>query len=86
MAARRALPSIGREQVAELVNAHPSQVIFTGCGTEASNLAIRGFAAFDKSGHLVIGATEHPLVTEPAGALKKMAGAFPYFRWIARAV
>ena len=60
-----------REQVAELVNAHPSQVIFTGCGTEASNLVIKGFAALNKPGRLVIGATEHPSVAEPANSLKK---------------
>lgn len=49
-----------REQVAELVNAHPTQVIFTGCGTEASNLAIKGFAALNKPGYIVIGATVKP--------------------------
>ena len=69
--APRAAIDRAREQVAELVNAHPSQVIFTGCGTEASNLAIKGFAALHESGHLVIGATEHPSVTEPAESLKK---------------
>ena len=69
--APRAAIDRAREQVAELVNAHPSQVIFTGGGTEASNLAIKGFAALHESGHLVIGATEHPSVTEPAESLKK---------------
>ncbi|MBI5783191.1 MAG: cysteine desulfurase [Gammaproteobacteria bacterium] len=67
----RAAVDRAREQVAELVNAHPSQVIFTGCGTEASNLAIKGFAALNKPGLLAIGATEHPSVTEPAGTLRK---------------
>lgn len=69
--AARAAVDRAREQVAELVNAHPTQVIFTGCGTEASNLAIKGFAALHQPGHIVIGATEHPSVTEPAGSLKK---------------
>lgn len=69
--APRAAIDRAREQVAELVNAHPSQVIFTGCGTEASNLAIKGFAALNKPGHVVIGATEHPSVTEPAESLKR---------------
>jgi cysteine desulfurase len=69
--AARAAVDRAREQVAELVNAHPTQVIFTGCGTEASNLAIKGFAALHEPGHLVIGATEHPSVTEPAESLKK---------------
>ena len=69
--AARAAVDRAREQVAELVNAHPSQVIFTGCGTEASNLAIKGFAALNKTGLLAIGATEHPSVAEPANSLKK---------------
>ncbi len=69
--AARAAVDRAREQVAELVNAHPSQVIFTGCGTEASNLAIRGFAALNQPGLLAIGATEHPSVAEPAATLKK---------------
>lgn len=69
--AARAAIDQARGQVAELVNAHPSQVIFTGCGTEASNLAIKGFAAMNKPGRLVVGATEHPSVAEPADSLKK---------------
>jgi cysteine desulfurase len=41
-----------REQVAALVGAHPSQVIFTSGGTEANNLALKGTAAFFKPGRL----------------------------------
>lgn len=69
--AARAAVDRAREQVAELVNAHPTQVIFTGGGTEASNLAIKGFAALNQPGHIVIGATEHASVTEPAESLKR---------------
>ncbi|BAV33989.1 cysteine desulfurase [Sulfuricaulis limicola] len=69
--AARAAVDRAREQVAELVNAHPTQVIFTGGGTEASNLAIKGFAALQPPGRIVIGATEHPSVAEPAESLKK---------------
>ncbi len=50
-----------REQVSELVDAQPSQVIFTSGGTEANNLAIN--SAF---GRVVISAVEHPSVSEPA--------------------
>jgi len=64
-----------REQVAELVNAHPGQVIFTSGGTEANNLAIKGVAALninnDNAGCMAIGATEHPSVRETAAALEK---------------
>jgi cysteine desulfurase len=33
-----------REQVAEILNCQPSEVIFTSCGSESDNLAIRGAA------------------------------------------
>ncbi|HSI84955.1 MAG TPA: cysteine desulfurase family protein, partial [Candidatus Methylacidiphilales bacterium] len=54
-----------REQVAALINAESADdIIFTGNGAEAVNLAIKGFAdANHKKGkHLVISATEHPTV------------------------
>ena len=57
-----------REQVAALVGAHPSEVIFTSGGTEADNLAIKGVAA-RRPGSIVIGAFEHPAVLEAARAL-----------------
>ena len=31
-----------REQVAALISADPSEIIFTSCGTESDNMAIRG--------------------------------------------
>ncbi len=58
-----------REQVAGLVGAQPGQVIFTSGGTEANNLAIKGVAALNRPGHVVIGATEHPSVAESAASL-----------------
>ena len=65
----RAAIDAAREQVAALVNAHPSQVIFTGGGTEANNLAIQGIAARHRPGRILIGATEHPSVVEAATSL-----------------
>ena len=55
-----------RIQVAALVNAEPSQVIFTSGGTEANNLAILGSCKTLKLTRLAVGATEHPSVIEPA--------------------
>lgn len=66
--ARAAIDS-AREQVAALVNAHPSQVVFTSGGTEANNLAIKGVAASHRPGRILIGATEHPSVAEAATSL-----------------
>jgi cysteine desulfurase len=59
-----------REQVADATGAHPSQVIFTGSGTESDNMAIYGITA--KNGHqkIAISAVEHPAVTRAAQALK----------------
>ena len=53
-----------RRQVADLVGAHPDEVIFTSGGTEADNLAIRGVAHAMKSKgrHLIISNIEHSAV------------------------
>ncbi len=64
--ARQAIET-AREQVAELVNTHPSQVVFTGGGTESNNLAIKGLAASLRS--FVVSAVEHASVF---GAVKKL--------------
>lgn len=57
-----------REQVAALVGAKTSEVIFTSGGTEANNLAVRGMASARK-GSLAFSATEHPSVKESCEAL-----------------
>ncbi|HEB94104.1 MAG TPA: cysteine desulfurase [Gammaproteobacteria bacterium] len=66
--ARMALDT-AREQVAVLVNAHPSQVIFTSGGTEANNLAIKGVVMRRAPGLLALSAAEHASVMGPAQAL-----------------
>lgn len=59
-----------REQLADAVGAHPSQVIFTSGGTEANNLAIRGMAAVLPPAQVVWGSIEHPCVAKPCQSLK----------------
>jgi len=59
-----------RNQVAELVGAQPSEIIFTSGGTEANNLAIRGFLDNSTVKRLFISKTEHPSVLAPALSLK----------------
>ena len=56
-----------REQVASLIGAQADEIIFTGCATEANNLAIRGAARAlrDKGRHLITSAIEHPAVEKP---------------------
>lgn len=67
-AARKALDQ-AREQVAALLGAHPSQVIFTSGGTEANNLAIKGLAFNRQPGRIALSTIEHASVRAPAKAL-----------------
>ncbi len=60
-----------REQVAILIGAQADEIVFTGCATEANNLAIRGAARAlrDKGRHLITSAVEHPAVEQPCRRL-----------------
>jgi cysteine desulfurase len=64
-----------REVIAKAVGAMPSEIIFTGSGTEADNAAIKGL--FWKSGKkvIVISAVEHHAVLDPARWLVEHEGA-----------
>ncbi|GAA2350325.1 cysteine desulfurase family protein [Dactylosporangium salmoneum] len=62
-----------REQVAALIAARPGEVVFTGSGSEANLLAIRG-AALAGRRHVVTQATEHPAVLETCRALQRLHG------------
>jgi len=50
-----------RSQVAQLIGAEPKEVIFTGGGSEADNLAIKGaaWALKDKGKHIITSSIEH---------------------------
>ncbi len=65
-----------REQIAEFINCEPSELYFTSGGTESDNLAILGAAYQLKSrcDHLIVGATEHHAVLEPAEYLHEKEG------------
>lgn len=62
-----------REQLAEYINAQPREIIFTGCGSEADNLAIKGtaWARRDKGRHIITSAIEHHAVLHSCQALEK---------------
>lgn len=60
-----------REQVAQLVGTHPSQVVFTSGGTEANNSALKGVAHRLPQGRIAISAIEHASVSAPAAALHR---------------
>src|SRR6186997_2798268 len=63
-----------RSAVAALINADPSEVVFTSGGTESDNFAIRGIAeALEPTGrrHLVATAIEHEAVLNTFKALAR---------------
>lgn len=68
--ARRAIDA-AREQVAQAVGAHPTEVVFTSGGSEANNLFIKGVAARQRPELAAISAVEHPCVLKPAGQLAR---------------
>ena len=53
-----------RRQLAALINAAPQEIVFTGGGTEADNMAILGVvrAAAPERNHAITCAIEHPAV------------------------
>ena len=60
-----------KETVAQILEADPSEVIFTSGGTEANNLAIFGLAGAESApGHIVATAIEHPAIAEPLARLE----------------
>ena len=69
-AARKAIDE-ARQQVAQAVGAHPTEVVFTSGGSEANNLFIKGAAANLKPGLIAISSIEHPCVREPAKVLAR---------------
>jgi cysteine desulfurase len=62
-----------RQQVAALIGGSAEEIIFTSCGTESNNMAIRGLARAraDKGKHIVISAIEHFSVMNTARTLQK---------------
>ena len=61
-----------REQLASLLNATPSEIIFTSCGTESDNAALRS-AVFTqpKRTKIVISQIEHPAILNTAKDLER---------------
>ena len=55
-----------REQIAELINADPREIVFTSGATESNNLAIKGAAQFysGKGKHIITSKIEHKAVLD----------------------
>ncbi|ELK2035901.1 IscS subfamily cysteine desulfurase [Vibrio vulnificus] len=62
-----------REQIAELLNADPREIVFTSGATESDNLAIKGAAHFySKQGkHVITSKTEHKAVLDTCRQLER---------------
>ena len=67
-----------REMVAAVLNCRPEEIIFTSCGSESDNLAIRGaaYAMREKMGArwILASRAEHPAVTKTLLHLEKYEG------------
>lgn len=62
-----------REKIAKLLNSDASEIIFTSCGSEGDNLAIKGIAESkrDKGNHIITTKVEHPAVLATCKYLAK---------------
>lgn len=61
-----------RETVARILNCRPTEVVFTGGGSEADNLAIRGIVASQRKrgNHIITSSIEHHAVLHTCQALE----------------
>ncbi|GAD78459.1 IscS subfamily cysteine desulfurase [Vibrio ezurae] len=62
-----------RENIADLLNADPREIVFTSGATESDNLAIKGAAHFysKKGKHVITCKTEHKAVLDPCRQLER---------------
>ena len=75
--AERALEA-SRQVVAELLGAQPGEIIFTSCGSESDNLALRGVAFAERhqrgAAHILISPVEHHAISNTADQLQDLHG------------
>jgi cysteine desulfurase len=67
-----------RTNIAKILNCSPAEVIFTGCGSESDNIAIRGLAYYQRrnhnANHILLSPVEHHAVTNTVHALAENHG------------
>jgi cysteine desulfurase len=67
-----------RQVVADFIGAKPSEIIFTSCGSESDNLALRGVAFAEReqrgASHILISPVEHHAVSNTAFQLQDIFG------------
>ena len=61
------------KKLLQLFGTTPKEIIFTGCGTESDNLAIKGIAYANryKGNHIITSKIEHPAVLNTCRTLEK---------------
>lgn len=76
----RALLHKAREQVAQLINCSPGEIIFTSGGSEANNLTLKGFyfKNVHKGNHIITSKIEHPAIINPCKFLEKIGARVTY--------
>ena len=69
-----------RQQVAELLQCSPGEIVFTSGGSESNNHATKGvfFALREKGNHLITTQIEHPAVINPCRFLEKLGAEVTY--------
>jgi cysteine desulfurase len=69
-----------REQIAQLINADPKEIILTSGATEADNLAIKGVYEMyaSKGNHIITCTTEHKAVLDTCKHLEKQGAQVTY--------
>jgi len=69
-----------REQVAELLECRPSEIVFTSGGSESNNQAIKGifFALKERGNHIITTQIEHPAILNPCEFLEKLGAEVNY--------
>ena len=77
--ARKAI-EIAREQVAKVIHAKPNEIYFTGCGSEADNMALKGiiYANQKKGNHIITSQIEHPAILDTCKMLEKQGYTVTY--------
>jgi cysteine desulfurase len=61
-----------RESIGSMVGCEAFEIVFTGGGTEANNLAILGATNRDRAGHMIVSLLEHESVANTAAMLGRM--------------
>ena len=71
-----------RKKVANLINANPNEIYFTGCGSESDNTIIKGIAQTNrkKGKHIITSQIEHPAVLHTCQALEKQGFEITYLK------